>query len=78
LSTFQEPQRECLNGKINELETNSKKKDIIDVYRTNEVKDEKGDLADRCSILNRWKNYLCQFLKVLGAEYLLNYMQQIH
>jgi hypothetical protein len=33
------------------------------------VKDERGDfLADPQNILNRWKNYFCQFLNVQGAD----------
>jgi hypothetical protein len=37
--------------------------------RTYLVKDENGDLlADSHSILNRWKNYLCQLLNVHGAN----------
>jgi hypothetical protein len=33
------------------------------------VKDERGDLlADPHKILNRWKNYICQSLKVHGAS----------
>jgi hypothetical protein len=32
------------------------------------VKDERGDLlADTHTILNRWKNYFCQLLKVQGT-----------
>jgi hypothetical protein len=32
------------------------------------VKDERGDLlADPHKILNRWKNYFCQLLKVHGV-----------
>jgi hypothetical protein len=63
--------------KINELETNSKNKNIRDLYRginefkkgyqprTKMVKAENGDLlADSHSILNRWKNYFCQILNV--------------
>jgi hypothetical protein len=59
--------------KINELETNSKNKNIRDLYRginelkkgyqpgTNMVKEENGDLlADSHSISNRWKNYFYQ------------------
>jgi hypothetical protein len=69
-----------LKDKINELETNSKNKNIRDMYRdinefkkgyqprTNLVKDERGDLlADPRKILNRWKNYFCQLLNVYGA-----------
>jgi hypothetical protein len=37
--------------------------------RTNLVKDEDGDLlAHSHSILNRWKNYLCQLLNVHGIN----------
>jgi hypothetical protein len=63
--------REYLKDKINELATNSKNKNIRDLYRginefkrssyqprNNLVKDENGDLlADSHNILNRWKNY---------------------
>jgi hypothetical protein len=64
--------REYLKNKINELETNSKDKNIRDLYRgvnelkkgyqpgTNMLKEENCNLlADSNSILNRWKNYLC-------------------
>jgi len=67
-----------LKDKINDLETNSKTKNIRDFYRsitefkkgyhprTNLVKDENGDLlADSHSILNRWKNHFCQLLNLL-------------
>jgi hypothetical protein len=60
---------EYLNNKTNELATNSKNKNIRDLYRgikefkrchelgNKLVKDEKGDLlADSHNILNRWKN----------------------
>jgi hypothetical protein len=56
--------------KINELATNSKNKNIRDMYigitefrsssqhRRDFVKDDNGDLlADSCKILNKWKNY---------------------
>jgi hypothetical protein len=71
--------REYLKNKINELKTNSKNKNIRDLYRginefkkgyqprTNMVK-ENGDLADSHSILNRWKNYFCQLLNVHGVN----------
>jgi hypothetical protein len=74
---FRNKQREYLKDKINELESNSKKKNIKDMYwdtnefkkgyqpRTNLVKDEKGDLlADPHKILNRWMKYFCQLLNV--------------
>ena len=59
-----------MKAKIEELENNSKIKNIRDLYRgindfkkgyqprTDIVKDEKGDLvADSHSILARWRNY---------------------
>jgi hypothetical protein len=77
---FKNKKREYLKYKINELESDSKNKNIRDLYRginefkkdyqprTNLVKDEKGDLlADPHRILNRWKNYFCQLLNVHGA-----------
>jgi hypothetical protein len=66
---FRNKKREYLKDKINELATNSKNKNIRDLYkgingfkrsyqpRNNVVKDENGDLlADSHSILNRWRN----------------------
>jgi len=63
--------------RINELETNSKNKNITDLHsginkfmssyqpRTNTVKDEKGELdADSYSILHRWRNNFSQLLNV--------------
>jgi hypothetical protein len=74
---FRNKKREYLKDKINELESNSKNKNIRDLYRginefkkgyqprTNLLKDEKGDLlADPHKILNRWKNYFCQLLNI--------------
>jgi hypothetical protein len=74
---FRNKKREYLKDKINELATNSKDKNIRDLYRgingfkrsyqprNNLVKDENGDLlADSHSILNRWKNYFSQLLNV--------------
>jgi hypothetical protein len=62
---------------MNELPTNSKNKNIRDLYRginefktsyqarNNLVKGENGDLlADSHNILNRWKNYFSQLLNV--------------
>jgi hypothetical protein len=73
-------EREYLKDKINELESNSKNKNIRDLDRginefkkgyqprTNLVKDERGDiLADPHKILNSWKNYVCELLNVHGA-----------
>jgi hypothetical protein len=67
---FRKKEREYLKAKINALETNSKNKNIREMYRgssdfkkgyqsrTNIVKDEKGDLvADSHSTLARWRNY---------------------
>jgi hypothetical protein len=66
--------------KINKPESNSKNKNIRDLYsginefkkgyqpRTNWVKEERGDLlAVPHKIFNRWKNYFCQLLNVHGA-----------
>jgi hypothetical protein len=63
--------------KINELATNSKNKNIRDLYsRINEfkrghqtisilVKDENGDLlVDSNNTVNRWKSYFFQLLNV--------------
>jgi hypothetical protein len=68
---------EPLQDKINELATNSKNKNIRDLYRrinefkrgyqprNNLVKDENGDLlADSHNIFYRWKNYFSQLLNV--------------
>jgi hypothetical protein len=74
---FRNKKREYLKDKINELATNSKNKNIRDLYRringfkrgyqpiNNLVKDEDGDLlADSHCILNWWKNYFSQLLIV--------------
>jgi hypothetical protein len=66
-----------LTDKINELESNSKNKNIRDLYRginefkkgyqtrTNLVKDEKGDLlVYPHKSVNRWMYYFCQLLNV--------------
>jgi hypothetical protein len=66
-----------MKDKIDEIATNSKNKNIRDLYRginefkkgyqprSNFVKDEKGDLlADSHNILIRWKNYFSQLLNV--------------
>ena len=68
-----------MRAKIEELENNSKIKNIRDLYRgikdmkkgyqprTRIVKDEKGDLvADSHSIMARWWNYFSQILNVHG------------
>jgi hypothetical protein len=74
---FRNKNKEYLKAKINELETNSKNKNIRDLYRgindikkgnqprTNVVKDEKGELVADChSILARWRNHSFQLLNV--------------
>jgi hypothetical protein len=74
---FRNKKREYLNGKINELETYSKNKNIRDLYRginefksgyrprSNLLKDENGDLlADSNTIVNRWKSYFPQLCNV--------------
>jgi hypothetical protein len=74
---FRNEKREYLKDKINELATNSKNKNIRDLYRgikkfkrgyqprNNLVEDENGDLlADSHNILNRWTNYFSQLLNV--------------
>jgi hypothetical protein len=78
-----------LKDKINELETNSKHKNIRDLYRgitefkkgyqpkTNLVKDEKGDLlADPQKMLTRWNNYFCQLLNLQMVLSRLKFTQQ--
>jgi hypothetical protein len=67
-----------LKAKIEELETNSKIRDLYksinDVKkgyqsRTRIVKDEKGDLvADSHSIMVRWRKYFSQILNVHGVS----------
>jgi hypothetical protein len=77
---FRNKKREYLKDKINDLESNSKNKNIRHLYRgiyefkkgyqprNNLVKDEREDLlADPHKSLNRWKNYFCELLKVHGA-----------
>jgi hypothetical protein len=74
---FRNKKKEYLKDRINELATNSKNKNIRDLYRrinefkrryqpkNNLVKDENGDLCvDSHNILNRWKNYFSQLLNV--------------
>jgi hypothetical protein len=73
---FRNKKREYLKGKINELETNSKNKNIRDLYtrmneykrgyqpRSNLVKENGDQLADSNTILNRWKSYLPHVLNV--------------
>ena len=78
---FRNKKKAYLKAKFEELETNSKIKNIRDLYRgisdfkkgyqprTNIVKDEKADLvADSQSILVRWRNYFSQLLNVHGVN----------
>ena len=78
---FRNKKKVYLKAKIEELETNSKIKNISDLYRgindfkkgyqptTNIVKDDKSDLvADSHSILARWRNYFSQILNVHGVK----------
>jgi hypothetical protein len=78
---FRKKKREYLKGKINELETNNKNKNIRDLFRginefkkcyqsrINIIKDENGDLlADPQNVLNRWKNFFNQVLNVHGVH----------
>jgi hypothetical protein len=70
---FRNKKREYLKGKINELETNNKNKNVRDLYRginefkkgyqprINIMKDENGNLlTDPQNVLNRWKNFFNQ------------------
>jgi hypothetical protein len=74
---FRKKKREHLKGRINELETNNKNKNIRDLYRginefkkgyqprINIIKDENGNLlADPQNTLNRWKIFFNQVLNV--------------
>jgi hypothetical protein len=77
---FRNKKREYLKDENNDLVSNSKNKYIRDLYRDinefkkgyqpriNLVKDERGDLlADPHKILNTWKKYFCELLKVHEA-----------
>jgi hypothetical protein len=74
---FRYKKREYLKNKIKELATNSKNKNIRDLYRginefkrgyqprTSLVKHDNGNLLeDSHNILNRWRNYFSQLLNV--------------
>jgi hypothetical protein len=78
---FRNKEEEYLKAKTNKLETNSKNKNIRDLYsgindfkkgyqpRTNVVKDEKSDLVADChSIVSRWRNFFFQLLNVHGVN----------
>jgi hypothetical protein len=68
--------REYLKGKINELATNSKNKNVRDLYRginefkrgyqprSNLVNYKNGDLLADSTIVNSWKGYFSQLLNV--------------
>ena len=78
---FRNKKRECWKTEINELETDSKNKNIRDLYRgisdfnkghqprSNVVKHEKSDLiADYHNILARWRNNFSQLLNIHGVN----------
>ena len=78
---FRNKKKAHLRAKIEEPETNSKIRNITDLYggindfkegyqpRCNIVKDEKGDLvADSHSIVARWRNYFSQLFIVHGIK----------
>jgi hypothetical protein len=73
--------KEYQKGRINELETNNKNKNIRDLYRginefkkgyqprINFIKDENGNLlADPQSVLNMWKNFFSLVLNIHGVR----------
>ena len=77
---FRHKKKAYLKAKIEELENNSKIKNIRVLYRgindfkkiyparCNIMKDDKGDLvADSHSIVARWRNYFSQLLNVHGV-----------
>jgi len=77
---FRNKKKAYMRAKIEELETNSKIKNIRDLYRgiidfkkgyqprCNIVKDEKDDLvADSHSIVVRWRNFFSQLFNVHGV-----------
>jgi len=79
---FRNKKKACPKSKIEEHETNSKIKNIRDLYRgnsdfkncyqprTNIVCDKKGDLfADSHCVLAKWRNYFSQLLNVHGVNY---------
>jgi hypothetical protein len=79
--TFRNKKRKYMKGKINELETNNRNKNIRDLYRginefkkgyqprINIIKDENGNfLADPQSVCNSSKNFFKQVLNVHGVH----------
>ena len=89
---FRNKKKEYLKAKIEKLETNSKIKNVRDLYRgitnfkkgyqprTDTVKDDTDDLfADSHSILARWRSCFSQLLKVHGVyDVRQKYTQQNH
>jgi hypothetical protein len=78
---FRNKKREHLKGKINELDTNNKNKNIRDLYRginefkkgyqprINIIEDENDNLlADPQNVLNRWKKFFNPVLNVHGVH----------
>jgi hypothetical protein len=78
---FRKKKREYLKGKINELETNIKNKNIRELYsginefmkayqpRINIIKDENGNLlADPQNVSDRWKNFFNHALNIHGVH----------
>ena len=78
---FRNKRKAYMKAKIEDLETNSKIKNIRDLCRgisdfkkshqprTNIVKDETGDLiTGSYSILARWRDYFSQLLNVHGVH----------
>jgi hypothetical protein len=78
---FRNKKREYLRGKINELESNNKNKNIRGLYRginefkkryqprINIIKDENGNLlADPQNVSKRWKNFFNQVLNINGLH----------
>jgi hypothetical protein len=79
--TFRNKKREYLRGKIDDLESNNKNKNIRDIYRgvnqfkkgyqptINVIKDENCSLlADPWNVFSRWKNFFNQVLNVNGIH----------
>jgi hypothetical protein len=79
--TFRKKKREYLKGKINELETNNKNRNIRNLYgginefkkgyqpRIHIIKDENGNLlADPQNVLNKWEIFFNQVLNVHGVH----------
>jgi hypothetical protein len=79
--TFRNKKREYLKGKINELGTNNKNKNIRDLHRginefkkgyqprINIIKDKNGNLlADSQNVFNRCKNFFNQVVNICGVH----------